>query len=60
LKFDATKDSAELRKLKQKYRIQGLPTILFYNTKGEWVEPLTLTRFEEAPAFLSRMKKAQD
>lgn len=60
LKFDATKDSGELRKLKLKYRIQGLPTILFYNTKGEWVEPLTLTRFEEAPAFLSRMKKAQE
>ncbi len=60
LKFDATKDSEELRKLKQKYRIQGLPTILFYNTKGDWIENLTLTRFEEAPAFLSRMKKAQD
>ncbi|MBS1970075.1 MAG: thioredoxin family protein [Bdellovibrionales bacterium] len=60
LKFDATKDSEQLRQLKKKYRIQGLPTLLFYNSKGEWIEPLTLTRFEEAPAFLSRMKKAQE
>lgn len=60
LKFDATKDSAELRRLKKKYKIQGLPTLLFYNAAGTWVETLTLTHFEEAPAFLNRMKKAQD
>jgi thioredoxin:protein disulfide reductase len=60
LKFDATKDSKELRQLKLKYHIQGLPTILFYNPQGDWLEPLTLTRFEEAAAFLSRMKKAQN
>lgn len=60
LKFDATQDSPELRKLKEKYRIQGLPTLLFFNSRGDWVESLTLTRFEEAPAFVSRMQKAQE
>lgn len=60
LKFDATKDSEELRRLKTKYKIQGLPTIVFYNSEGNWLEALTLTRFEEPPHFLDRMKKAQD
>ncbi|WP_413290098.1 protein-disulfide reductase DsbD family protein [Bdellovibrio sp. HCB337] len=60
LKFDATKDSPELRRLKQKYKIQGLPTVIFYNPAGTWIESLTLTRFEESPSFLSRMKKAQE
>lgn len=57
LKFDATKDSAELRELKKKYNIQGLPTVLFMNSNGVWIDALTLTQFEKAEAFVSRMEK---
>lgn len=57
LKFDATKDSDQLRYLKSKYKIQGLPTVIFYNPQGVWLEGLTLTSFEEAPKFLKRMEK---
>lgn len=58
LKFDATKDSDELKILRKKYRIQGLPTILFFNPNGVWIDALTLTEFEKADAFLKRMEKA--
>lgn len=60
LKFDATKDTAELRALKTKYKIQGLPTVLFVNQHGIWNDSLTLTNFEKADAFLKRMEKILD
>lgn len=58
LKFDATKDSAELKALKKKYNIQGLPTVLFFNPNGVWIDALTLTQFEKAADFLKRMEKS--
>jgi thiol:disulfide interchange protein DsbD len=58
LKFDATKDSDELRLLKAKYKIQGLPTVIFYNPQGVWLEGLTLINFEDAPKLLNRMNKS--
>ncbi|UXR64384.1 protein-disulfide reductase DsbD [Bdellovibrio bacteriovorus] len=58
LKFDATKDSAELKELKKKYNIQGLPTVVFINPHGMWIDALTLTQFEKAPDFVKRMEKA--
>lgn len=60
LKFDATKDSEELRRLKQKYKIQGLPTVVFYNPNGVWLESLNLTAFEDAPKFLKRLEKSMN
>ncbi|MGE9743207.1 protein-disulfide reductase DsbD family protein [Bdellovibrio bacteriovorus] len=59
LKFDATKDSPELRELKKKYHIQGLPTVVFINPHGVWIDALTLTQFEKAPEFLKRMEKGR-
>lgn len=58
LKFEATKDSEQLRMLKKKYNIQGLPTVIFINPNGVWIDALTLTRFEKAEGFLKRMEKA--
>lgn len=57
LKFDATKDSEQLKGLKKKYNIQGLPTVVFINAHGVWIDALTLTQFEKAPEFLKRMEK---
>lgn len=57
LKFDATKDSEKLRALKKKYNIQGLPTLIFINSHGMWVDALTLTQFESAEKFVKRMEK---
>jgi thiol:disulfide interchange protein DsbD len=58
LRYDATKDSAELRALKTKWKIQGLPTVLFVNPQGVWLEDLTLTQFEKPGDFLPRALKA--
>lgn len=57
LKFDATKDSDELKALKKTYNIQGLPTVIFINPNGVWIDALTLTQFEKADLFLKRMEK---
>ena len=45
LKFDATLDSPEFAKIRQKYAIVGLPTVIFYSAKGEWLKELTLSEF---------------
>lgn len=58
LKYDATSDSPQLRELKAKWKIQGLPTVLFINPNGVWLETLTLTEFETPDRFASRMEKA--
>jgi thiol:disulfide interchange protein DsbD len=60
LKFDATKNSDQLRYLKAKYKIQGLPTVIFYNPQGLWLESLTLTSFENGSKFLIRMDKSKN
>ncbi|MBC7370259.1 MAG: thioredoxin family protein [Bdellovibrionaceae bacterium] len=60
LKFDATKTSSELSLLKEKYKIQGLPTLIFYGKEGDWLEGLTLMQFEKAPKFLQRLNKARN
>jgi thiol:disulfide interchange protein DsbD len=57
LKFDATRDSVELRTLKKKYKIQGLPTLIFVNKDGVWIDALTLTQFEKSSEFLIRLEK---
>lgn len=56
--FDATSPSTELDILQKKYGIGGLPFVLFYNSRGEYDEALTLTGFEDADKFLQRMQSA--
>jgi thiol:disulfide interchange protein DsbD len=58
VQYDATTPSAEFEAIKKKYKIIGLPNVIFINSKGEWMEDLTLTGFEKAEPFLKRMKKA--
>lgn len=59
LKFDATKTTPELKALKEKYSIMGLPTLIFYNQNGVWIDALTLTQFEDAKKFEERLNKAR-
>jgi len=58
LEFDATSPSDELDALQKRYGIGGLPYILFYDDTGKLRTDLTLTGFEKAPEFLSRMNSA--
>jgi thiol:disulfide interchange protein DsbD len=59
LEFDATNESAELNRLKQKFMIVGLPTLVFYDVHGSRRDQdLRLTGFEKPSAFLKRMQAA--
>lgn len=57
LRFDATKESEKLKELRQKYKIRGLPTVVFIDQNGVWREDLTLTEFEPPQKFLERIQK---
>ncbi len=59
LRVDATEESESLTKLKNQYKVVGLPTMIFIDSKGQTQDSLTLTGFEEAPGFLKRMKTVQ-
>jgi thiol:disulfide interchange protein DsbD len=57
LRFDATNDSPELEKLRKKYDIIGLPTVVIHDSTGKWREELTVVAFEETAGFLERFQK---
>ncbi|MCB0394354.1 MAG: protein-disulfide reductase DsbD [Bdellovibrionales bacterium] len=59
LKIDATLDTPEIGRLRKYFNVLGLPTVLFYDPKGELRKDLTLTGFEKSSQFLERMAKAR-
>lgn len=58
LKIDATNSTDEVKRLKQIYKVVGLPTMIFINAKGKVLKDQTLTGFENATKFQERMKAA--
>jgi thiol:disulfide interchange protein DsbD len=58
LRFDATEESPALDALRERYKILGLPTLVFYDGKGKLRTELTVTGFEKADIFLEKMAKA--
>jgi thiol:disulfide interchange protein DsbD len=59
-KIDATNDSPEIDRLKKKYSVMGLPTMVFYDTSGQIRTDITVTGFMNADDFLDRMRKANE
>lgn len=57
IKYDATQPSAEFDELRAKYKILGLPAIVFYDRKGQELPLLRAVGFEEAPQFRARLQK---
>ncbi len=58
-KIDATlADVPEVEALKKRYRVMGLPWLVFYDSQGVERKDLTLTGFEDADAFVERLQKA--
>jgi thiol:disulfide interchange protein DsbD len=51
LRYDATEDSDQLRKLKAKYKIVGLPTLVFYDKKGRLRSELQVNEFITTEQF---------
>jgi thiol:disulfide interchange protein DsbD len=45
VKIDATEDLPEVQLILEKYKIKGLPTVIFINKKGDILSELTFTQF---------------
>jgi len=56
LRVNATQSSPELKKLKQKYKVLGLPTVVLLDSNGTYKEDLTLNTYEDANAFKKRLE----
>ncbi len=56
MKFDATNDTKELQKLKDKYNIVGLPTLILYDSQGVQRKDLTITEFLEASELIKKLQ----
>ncbi len=52
-------DSPESRKLREKYRIAGVPTLVFINTAGQEVKSERVVGFVTAEEMLARFKRAK-
>ena len=60
LKVDLTQDKSDFAQdLISRYSIKGVPTIVFLNAQGEELIAARLTGFENAEAFLKRVKMIQ-
>ena len=57
-KVDATESTDEITAYTTKYNIVGLPTLLFFNSKGQALTDLSLTGFEDAEKFGKRLQEA--
>jgi thiol:disulfide interchange protein DsbD len=57
LRFDATEEIPALEILRAKYKIVGLPTIIFYDRSGNWLSEFTLNEFESPELFKKRLEK---
>jgi thiol:disulfide interchange protein DsbD len=56
LKFDATKPTEAQQKDLQRFEVFGLPTVIFVSSKGQTLDDLTLTGFEEWEDFAKRLQ----
>jgi thiol:disulfide interchange protein DsbD len=55
LKKDLTQYESDVR---QRYKVAGVPTIIFIDMNGRELSELRLTGYEDAEQFLERMHKA--
>jgi len=57
LRFDATQDSPKLKELKGKYKIVGLPTIVFYDRSGKYRPEFDVNEFITVEEFESILRQ---
>jgi thiol:disulfide interchange protein DsbD len=57
LRVDCTAPSPELRRVMKRFRVSGLPTIIFLDKEGEEVRDLRVVGFVEPDDMLKRMEK---
>lgn len=59
VRVDMTDDRPEHAPMRERFKIQGLPTVAFLDAQGQWLESLTLTGFEPPKDFLARLDLAE-
>jgi thiol:disulfide interchange protein DsbD len=52
IRIDATKINGKIKKLFQKYEIEGLPVVLFIDKKGNILSESTITGFKKPTEFI--------
>lgn len=57
VKIDATEDTPEVKQIIEKYKVKGLPTVIFINKKGDILSELTFTQFLEWNELKPKMEK---
>ncbi len=61
VKADLTRfQDEQTTQLREKFSIKGVPTIVFLDKKGQEIESIRLTGFEDADAFVQRMRRLLD
>lgn len=61
LKVDLTRDNdPEVQEVKKRFKIVGVPTIVFLDSSGREQESLRLVQFEPPNAFLKRLEQFQE
>ncbi len=58
IKMDATEDSVENQKILAQFKVQGLPTVLFINRKGDLLTDLSFTQFIEWSELKPKMQES--
>jgi thiol:disulfide interchange protein DsbD len=56
LRVDGTEDTPALREILERYKVQGFPTYLFFNSKGAIQTDRTVLGYLDSDAFLKKMQ----
>ncbi|MDZ7859355.1 MAG: protein-disulfide reductase DsbD [Candidatus Krumholzibacteriota bacterium] len=56
IKVDLTKSDSRSEKIKKEFNIKGVPTIVFFNSKGEQINKLRVTGFIEPEELAERLR----
>ncbi len=60
LKADLTQfESSQVRDIRDRFAVIGVPTIVFVDSRGQEPKDLRLYGFEEVPAFVARLQKVR-
>ena len=57
IKVDLTNSNPQSKKIKKEFNIRGVPTILFFDSKGKQINKLRVSGFIEPEKLAERMKK---
>lgn len=57
IRVDLTNSNPRSKKIKKEFNIRGVPTILFFNSKGEQVNNLRITGFIEPEKLVEKIKR---